>query len=242
MRFVVTILVAVEILGASIGCGPRVEIHYGPRIELSDLAANVRPAENGFALLQSAASRGRFACSLAIAMFVPGDERGEEKLTLAAMQDADEAWWTEILRGVAEIQDVQFLTPIGVRPETASIETLCRRAARREAALLLVFAPNRYGPNAAQVFGVIYDTQSCTPLVSLHAARAWDGAEETGDAVDQMPGLHREEDAVFQTRREFEQHVLAAIAKLVAADQPPTTPQSHQWRKPVEERWWLPRR
>ena len=242
MRNAWTVVAVTGLAVASLGCAPRMEIVYGPRIEMSDLAAQVQPPDNGYVILNRQQTQGRFACSLAIAMFAPCVGPSPDRLELVAMHAADEAWWIEILRGVTEVQDTQFLTPESVRPETPSVDVLCKRAARRDAPLLLVFAPNRFGPNAAQVFGVIYDTASRTPLASLHAARTLHDDDGDEHAVDNEIGEHRGEDAVFRTRRQFEQHVLTALGELIAADRPEVAPESHQWRQPLEERWWLPRR
>jgi len=223
---------------ATLGCAPQPGT-YERRIQMRELAADVAPVDNGYHTLVQEKTEGRFACSLAIAKLAPGDEAGA--INLVELTPAEEAYWTNAVCGVSEVRDLQFLSPISVRPDEPRTETLLGAAAAREASLLLLYAPNRYGPNSAQVLGVLYDVRTGQPIASLHASASFADEEGKEVAPDQMLGDHRETDACYQASRAYEQYLLGCLGELIHNDSPPPATQPHRWKTPPEQRWWLPR-
>jgi len=206
-------------------------------MELHELVADVVPVENGYQLLAREKTTGRFPCGLAIAKLQP--EEQPPGLRTVEATHTDQAYWVEAFRGVAELRDLQFLRPVSVRPQRAGTETLCAAARAQGADLLLLYAPNRYGPNAAQVLGVLLDAGACRAIATLHASAAFTSAGGVEEAPDRKPGDHRDTDAAFQAARAFEQHALECLAELIRSDQAAPTTQPHQWKTPPEQRWWL---
>jgi hypothetical protein len=238
MRAAVAIgLLCVFVASAMLGCAAQPPGVCERRIHMQELAVDVPPVDNGYRLLAQERTHGRFACSLAIAKLAPGEEVGT--VNLVELAPAEEAYWTDAVCGVSEVRDLQFLSPISVRPDEPDTETLCAAAAAREATLLLLYVSNRYGPNSAQVLGVLYDVPSCQPIASLHASASF--LNEQGEEVspDKRFGDHRETDASFQASRAYEKHLLSCLGELIHNDSPPPTTQPHRWSTPPSERWWL---
>ena len=215
---------------------PRV---FERQIRMEELAAEIAPVENAYRLEVSEKTQGRFACSLAIAKLSPGAESG--RLNLVTMTPAEEAWWGRAVHGLMQFRDLQYLTPFSVVPEESRTDTLCAAAREREAALLLIYTPNRFGPNSAQVLGVLYDTQSCCPIAALQTSAHFNN--EAGEEFD--PDLlkedQRDRDAYYQASRAYEKQFVSCIAELIENDAPAPTTQPNRWQTPPSRRWWVPR-
>ncbi len=224
------------------GCARHTPVTCEPRLLLKDLATDLPTPANTFVMLSEERTVGRFACALAIAKFAPPPDASPAPLVLVEPRPAEQAFWGEQMRGVSAIREVLFLTPRGQKPEPPDTENLCATAARINAPLLLVYAPNGLGPNSAQVLGVLYDVTQRRPLATLHASAEFRDREGAETSPDRLRGDHRDRDARFQAQRAFEQHVLACLRELIHADAPPTTTQPHKWHQPLVERWWLQRR
>jgi hypothetical protein len=221
-----------------LGCAAQPTGTHERHIQMRELAAGAAPVDNGYRLLAQERTQGRFACSLAIAKLAPGEQAGE--MNLVELTPAEEAYWIDAVRGVSEVRDLQFLSPISVRPDEPNTGTLCAAAAVREASLLLLYAPNRYGPNSTQVLGVLIDVETGQPIAVLHASAAFKNEQGEEVSPDNELGDHRDIDAYYQASRAYEQHLLRCLAELIHADAPPPTTQPHRWKTPPEQRWWLP--
>ena len=222
-----------------LGCHGRPPAVYEPPLDLARLAPGLQPPDNSYCLLADVHTAGRFACPLAIAEFRPQGPENDQQLVLQNPLPAEEACWTEQVRGVNAIRDVIFLRPLNVRPEEASTALLCAGAQRLGAPLLLVYVPNRVGPNSAQVLGVMYDTASAQPLATLHASSTILNEKGREVATDRQRGDHRRTDAQYQAQRAFEGHALACLREMIHLDSSPPTTQPHRWQQPLAERWWV---
>jgi hypothetical protein len=212
-------------------------VTYEPRLALAALEPGLSTPAQGFALLAHEQTTGRFAAPLAIAKRAWNAEAGV--LQLVSMLPREEAFWTEQVRGVEAVRDVRFVRPLSTRPEGDSLPALCAAADKQGAPLLLVYAQNTYGPNSAQVFGVLYESQTGRAIAALHAGRTVvdeEGAEVCPDAAD---GDHRDHDARYLAQREFETHVLDCLRELIHYDTRMPTTQPHEWGQPYLERWWI---
>lgn len=210
--------VATLSLLAIVGCqsaAPRIE----PPIEFAQLAANVTPAENGFRLLESGSSQGRFATTLAVAKFAPADNTAAT-LSLRNLPDAEQAYWADTFRGIKPVRDLVFLSPVTFPSSAVTLTELCNEARSLGATVLLTYAPNRYGPNAAQVLGVLYDTRSGCAIATLHAANVFLDSAGDETAVDALRGDQREQDAAYQSARRFEAYARSCINNLIRLDRP----------------------
>jgi len=223
------------------GCGGKPQVAYSPPVELGDLTAGLAAPDNTYVLLADEPTEGRFACALAIARLTGGEESGGERTVLVATQPNEQAFWTEQMRGIPAIRELLFLSPRSTRAEGEGVPHMCAAAERLGAALLLVYAPNVLGANSAEVLGALYDTSSHEVLATLHASSTI--LDEDGRQVspDPLRGDHRASDARYQAQRKFESYALACLRELIQRDAPPATTQPHKWKKPWNERWWVPR-
>jgi len=221
------------------GCATRRSQGYEPRLDLSLLAPGLAAPDNAFTLLAEVHTEGRFACPLAVAKFGWAGDESAPALVFQTLSPEEEARWTEQVRGVAALRDLIFLRPLTVRPEEPTVANLCATAQRLGAPLLLVYAPNVFGPNSAQVFGVLYDTASCHALATLHVSRALRDEEGNEVSPAEKRGDHRDIDAPYQAQRAFEAQTVACLRELIHRDVPPATTQPHHWQQPLTERWWI---
>ena len=144
-RMSIHVLTMLLMASALAGCAHKHhEVVYEPPRTMADLAPGLAAPDNGFMLLTDRVTQGRFACQIAIAKMIPQDA-AEGELLLVALRPSEEAAWADQLRGVAAVQDLQFLRPLSLRPEGQSTINLCQSARRLGAPLLLVYVPNGLG-------------------------------------------------------------------------------------------------
>lgn len=161
---------------------------------------------------------------------------------LVTLRPVEQALWSETLRGVSAVRELTFLSPRAAQPDGPALDNLCATAHRFGANMLLVYAPNRLGPNSARVVGVLYDTATGRPLAALHASQHFEDEHGREVSPNRERGDHRDRDAYYQAQRQFEAHTLACLRALLHRDSPPPTTQPHRWHQPLIERWWLPDR
>jgi len=238
-RQIATIGAALAIVTTFSGCAARRSHVYEPRLDLSLLAPDLTAPDNAFTLLAEVHTEGRFACPLAVAKFGWAGEDTTPALVPQTLSPEEEAHWTEQVRGVNALRDVIFLRPLTVRPEEPTVPNLCAAARRLGAPLLLVYAPNLFGPNSAQVFGVLYDTASCHALAVLHVSRVFRDEEGGEVSPAEKRGDHRDVDARYQAQRAFEAQTVACLRELIHRDAPAPSTQPHHWQQPLTERWWI---
>jgi len=219
-----------------LGCRQPAATTYEPRMDLDDLVPGLDSPSNGYLLLTDEKTQGRFACGLAIAKFAPVN--GEGPLQLTPVKANEQAYWTEQLTGVSAVRDLAFLTPISTRPDGQAPAALCALAGRLNASLLLIYAPNRFAPNAAQVFGVLYDVERRSPIATLHTSIEFDEESGIAEPPDDEQGDHRDIDAAYQAPRAFEEQTLACLRELTTRDAFLPTTQPHKWQ--TRDRWWIP--
>lgn len=223
------------------GCAARKEAPrvYERQIKLSELAADVPTPKNAFQLRDFERTTGRFACSLAIAKFT-WDE-SSDSIKFRRTSKMEEAAWVEATRGLSELTDLQFLDPIDTVPNPPTLEFLCGAARDLNTALLLVYIPNRFGPNSAQVLGVLYDSFTGRPLASLHTNAEYLDESGVESPPDELKGDHRQSDAYYQACRAYERLLVRCLGALIDQDAPSTETQPHRWTTPPDQRWWIPR-
>ncbi len=241
-----TCLIAIA-LALLAGCAEKhaTPVTYDPPPRLNDLNADLAAAESsvpsdGYRVLTTEATSGRFACDLAIAKFARVGGGSATAATLVAPTPAEQAYWTDRFRGVQQIRALTFLTPRGVRLEGDGPEALCRAATGLGAPLVIAYERSVTGPNSATAVGVVYRTEDAAILATLRSQGSGPAAPEGDDTqLDELKGDHRDVDARFQTQRRFEDHAFACIRDLVRADHAPPTTQPHEWQQPFVERWWM---
>lgn len=211
-----------------------------PRITQDDLAPGLDAPNNAHLLLSREATLGRFACGLAIARFDTRGDGFEPDLQVSDISPAEQARWNETFRGTASVRELIFLSRISSDDGRRDPTALCMVAERLGAPLLLIYSPNRHGPNTAQVLGVLYEVRDARPIATLHAAARFVDAGGAETPPERRFGDQRESDARYQAARAFEKHTLSCLMDLIALDSRPATTQPHDWQKPWPERWWVP--
>jgi hypothetical protein len=223
------------------GCASKKEAPcvYERKIEMRDLSAEAAQVENAFVLQTAETTSGRFACSLSVAKFTLDEAGGTVKFR--RMTEMEEAGWVNATCGLKEVTDLQFLNPIDTIPNPPTLDYLCAAARDLHTVMLLIYAPNRFGPNSAQVLGVLYDANTGLPLASLHSSANFLDPEGAESPPDELKGDHRDIDAYYQAERAYERYVVQCLGALIKQDNPPPTTQPHRWSTPPSERWWIPR-
>ena len=239
-KSVCAVLAAAALLPWLLGCRSRSVVRVQARITQDDLAAGLDAPNNAHLLLDHAVTVGRFACGLAIAKFDPRGEGFEPDLQLSDISPAEQARWDETFRGIASIRELIFLSRTSSQGGRRDPTALCMVARRLGAPLLLIYSPNRHGPNTAQVLGVLYEARDARPIATLHAAARFVDRQGNETPPERRFGDQRERDAGYQAARAFERHALSCLFDLVDLDSTPATTQPHDWQKPWPERWWVP--
>ena len=224
-----------------LGCDKSVAIDIQPRLSLDDLTPGLSEPENAYHLLDNRATVGRFACGLAIARFESIGTAFAPHLELSDIEPAEQAYWIEAFRGVSSIREMVFFSSISSENGRRDPESLCAVARRHHAPLLLIYTSNRYGPNTAQVLGVLYDVESVTPIATLHSAARFVNESGVETAPEGEDDDLRDSNALYQAARAFENHSRICMTALIALDSPSPTKQPHDWDKPWPERWWVPK-
>ncbi|MGD8452884.1 MAG: hypothetical protein PVJ57_13775 [Phycisphaerae bacterium] len=212
------------------GCQTGHRVAYEARLEMTSLHAGLPMPDNSFTQLTGGQTQNRFPCPLAIARLVPGKDAEEGALVTAKMTPAEQSAWAEAFRGFSAIRHLVFLAPRSLLPDGRDdMQALLAAAGRINAPLLLVHVVNRYGPNSAQVFGVLYDVASGSPLATVGASQRI--LDEDGDevALDNEHEDLREMDARYQATRSFETYTVACLREQVGLDVPPEHPLEHDW-------------
>ena len=223
------------------GCATRKEAPrvYERKVEMRELTGDVSPASDAFKLQAAEPTIGRFACSLSIAKFTLDETTGA--IRFRHTTDMEEAAWGEATRGLSELINMQFLTPIDTVPNPPSLDYLCAAARDLNTSMLLIYVPNRYGPNSAQVLGVLYDAISEHPVATLHTSANFLDEEGLETAPDELDGDHRDADAYYQASRAYERQLVQCLGALIRQDTPAPASQPHRWDTPPNQRWWIPR-
>jgi len=238
-----------------IGCQPKVPIGYQRQLAPDLFTPGVEPAENSYRLLIEPQSEGAFPCTLAIARVEPDESAAGDfllaetptsepalRLTVAKMSPAEQARWTEAFRGMLAIRDLRFLDPLSLKDRGNDTTGLLRTAARVDASFLLTYLVNRFGPNSAQLIGVLYDVGTTRPVAVVHAYRQYLDEEGREVMVDVKPGDQRQIDALYQATARFENLTVACMRELLRGDRPAEEKRPHRW-KPLCPFWhplWPP--
>jgi hypothetical protein len=224
---------------ALVGCHHNAPRTYEPWLRMDALAANLETPNNTYKLLAQPESRGRFPCSLAVARMSWPTASASDRLELSEMTHAEQGLWVDAFRGFAAVRDVRFVLPRSLRQFGNGIDGLLHAAHVADAELLLVHVNNRFGPNRAQVLGVIYDVAARAPLATLHASAKFlddDGLEE---AQEGRYGDRRTTDAAYQAASAFREQAADCLRQQIKGDMTPSLKEPHRWI-PLYPYYWQP--
>jgi len=153
----------------------------------------------------------------------------DDGLQVAVMSPADQGRWVEAFRGLSFIRDLRFLSPIDLKAQGGGLPGIFAAARRAQGGLLLTYSANRCGPNSERIVGTIYAVDSGRPLVQLQSYMQFLNEEGLECAVDEERGDHRDQDAIYQTAREFEGRCVNAVRELARRSPPVDTTVPHRW-------------
>lgn len=229
------LVVALGMAALVAGCAKQQPVvQYAPEVTLADFATPADVPEQGYALVDTEQTVGRFACRLAVARFAPQMGAEGVRTTLADITPAEQGRWAETFRGIKHLSDLAFLNPVVVLNDPVDVPALCAAAREQRARLLLVYVAAQSGPNSAYMLGALYDTHDCTLLATLHAqdARLSEKGEELTPAEladEQDLDDPREVDAYYHARDAFGQSARAVMVALIRLDEPTPEPVPHRW-------------
>lgn len=228
--------------GWQIGCNetPPMRV-YAPAVSAADFAGASAFPEDGYRIVNSAATVGRFPATIGMLRLAH-----DGSLAPVDMLTAEEGQWVEIFRGITPVRDLTFLSPVTLRSYEDTLAGRCTAAKHLGANLLVVYAPLRTGVNSAQVAGVIYDTEQQTAIATIQQrvrvtlaggveASPEEVFEEQEDIADKNdapdPPDFRDADALFPARNAFLMSVRNAIMELDKHDTPAPRESTNQWSR-----------
>lgn len=219
------------LVGFAAGCRPPAPVAYEPRLALQDLAPDL-PAPEAAAhwLARDYRTLGRFPCRLAVAQLTCVYDGSDRRLALRDLCAADQARWTDVLRGVSGVSDVRFIRDLNLKADGEGLPGVLAAARRAEAEYLLVYTINRYGPNSAQGLGALYDAQTSQPVATFHTQALYQDEEGQEEAPEEHRGDRRDADAQYQAARALERQALAGLRDLIRRDQPRAETEPHRWK------------
>lgn len=231
------------------GCAsrkPEVVWSPPPRASWADLSSDPVPAvKDSYLLLTAGSTTGLFPASMAVTRVSVTDPTSpSEGRALKLVRDPRNEFlqWNKAfddLMAVSEVFPVSQRDLGGWAPQASQINAAMRALSAR---LGLVYAVNEVAPDETEMFGVLYDTQTSSPIAALHAS---------AKSILPPPSCNREpeeldpwvSDSRALARRRFEQLAHACLHELITADQPADPQPDERWIpvKPARDVEWPPR-
>jgi hypothetical protein len=236
-------LVALLALG---GCAAREQEDWSStaQVRWSDVGgASHAPVSDGFVLLSETPTTGRFPATLAVTRVAvrEAEDSPKRERYLTSKPHNEFLEWNSALDNQMAIASV---FPIWQRDLGGGPVELGQVLAAFRAlggTVGLIYAGNRTSATEAEMFGILYDTESTRPLAAIHASAA-SLPEEEEDGTEARPHIWQR-DARALVRAEFSGLVHACMRELIVRDVPERVDVPPGWKPehrypPVE---WPPR-
>lgn len=213
--------------------------YMGPTLASADLGL-VEPVDteaNGFVILETAASKGRFPAALAVVrldqpnpLFVSDEplftaERGWEVSTL---KEQEAAYWNGLLKTVPMTRGVFVLDRRSVVSPNCDLDQVIRAVRRVNIELCLIYGPRLASDDSAAFAGVIIDTETGTRLAYIQSEAGVFDFEPP--RPDRPKNDRSHQDVNYLAARRFEREARGCIIELINRDQPAPTTQPSPWR------------
>lgn len=189
--------------------------------------------EQGFRLLDTTPSAGRFPTGVAVARIgLTGDPCGDAaRLRIERLRGVEAVPWNELLDDVPVVRETLLSGPVGLTPGAPAIVEIVRAAGHLRCGLCLTYVTWGDGKLKYGLKGVIWETIEGAPLATIRAAG--EVALEDYEACIEEQKRHIDERPCRADTRavvEFHQAVVAALIELIRQDRPATATQPSPWR------------
>jgi hypothetical protein len=212
----------------------------GPTLAAADLglAEPVDTGANGFAILESSPSKGRFPAGLAVVrldqpnpLFVPDDhlfvaERGWE---IATLREEEAAYWNNLLNTVPQSRAVFVMDRLSTTSPDCDLDQVIRSVRRLDIPLCLIYGPRMVLDDCGGFAGVIVDSNTGEHLAYIQSQASILDFEPPRSDRSKYDRSHQ--DVNYLAARRFEREVRNCFLELVARDQPAAATQPSPWRE-----------
>jgi len=220
--------------------------YEGPTLTSENLGLTqaVQAPANGFVLLNSSPSTGRFPAALAVVrldkpnpLFVYDQplfvsERGWE---VAKLPTEEAVWWNSLLKTVPKTRTVNVFDRTSVISPDCSLQEVLAATRRIRVELCLIYGPRpMVDKDSAGLAGVVIDANSGQYLAYIQSsASPLDFEPQRPDRLAEDLS-HQDVNAI--AARRFEQHAKDCIVKMIDQDQPSPTTQPSPWN--TKDSWY----
>ncbi len=214
--------------------------YTGPTLAAADLGLPepVEAGANGFTILESAPSKGRFPAALAVVrldqpnpLFVCDDhlfvaERGWE---MATLREEEAAYWNNLLNTVPQSRAVFVLDRRSTTSPDCDLDQVISVVRRRGIQLCLIYGPRMVPDDCAGFAGVIVDSGTGEHLAFIQSQAGILDFEPPRPDRPKHDRSHQ--DVNYLAARRFERQARNCFLEMVARDQPAATTQPSPWRE-----------
>lgn len=214
--------------------------YMGPTLAAADLglAEPVDTSANGFVILESSPSDGRFPAALAVVrldqpnpLFVCDDhlfvaERGWE---VATLREEDAAYWNNLLNKVPQSRAVFVLDRASTISPDCDLDEVIHVCRRLGIELCLIYGPRMVPDGCAGFAGVIIDPNTGEHLAFIQSQASILDFEPPRPDRSKYDRSHQ--DVNYLAARRFEREVRKCFLAMVARDQPAPATQPSPWRE-----------
>lgn len=236
-------LMAAGIIGPAVsGChkpDPPPAAYVGPTLTEADLGLSspVQSGENGYVLLEKAATRGLFPAGLAVVrldkpnpLVVCDDplfvcDRGWE---LSTLRPEEAAYWNMLFKTVAKARGVFIMDRQSAISPDCDLKDVVRAMRARNVELCLIYGPRLVPDGSAGLAGVILDVASGEYLAYVQSEAGVLDFEPPRPDRPKHDQSHQ--DVNYIAARRFEKQVRACVLDLIERDERPATTQPSPWR------------
>ncbi len=218
-RFLLAIAAPAVLLAA--GCASRSRDTAwtpSPRVGWSDLtSAPVTPVHDGYALVAKTGSVGRFPASIGVTRLAIEERDSRRTPVLPGKPKNEFLTWN---RAFDELMAVSSVFPVAQRDlggAEAEPQHIVAAFRALHAELGLIYAMNSLSEHETEMIGVLYDSDTMTPLalIAAHAVSTLPESPDERDAAD--PWKH---DSRALVREKFVEQCFRCVRELVLADKP----------------------
>ena len=236
-----------SLLTLAVGCaGKKVEVWTpAPTVHWEQVSTQpIHPVYEGYRILVPQPTRGLFPAPMAVTRVAvePAGEPAQAGRPVLLCNPRNEfLQWNSTLDNQMAVSEVFPIVENDLGGGEADPEQILAAFRALHARLGLIYAVNELSPTESEMFGVIYETDSARPIVSLHA-QAVSVEPPEGVKGDEPVDLW-ETDSRALVRAEFDALVHTAIRRLILNDEPAPVETPTGWTptgptRPVE---WPPR-
>lgn len=245
IRFTIAPFVLGAVTAALSGCAqPKLEVWTPPPRVTWDFVNedDLRLMEDGFEVLGPTTSKGRFPASLAVSRVAirPGEEGESEWVPyIPATPRNENLQWNAAFDDLMAVSEVFPVSQRNLGGGPASPEQIVAACHALNAQLALIFALNPLNEFQTDMIGVLYETDTASPIALFHARESSVPLPEGMPPNEVDPWTHASEALV---RARFENHVFHCVRKMILNDQSEMVDAPNGWTPalPIFPSEWPP--